>query len=406
MNNIPLNVYVKNIMKTLISSSHFLFALYILFISFLSNAETVSLGDKLNIASKILNEERSIVVHKPLGYDISKDHYAVVYLLDGDINLLHTAGIIDYLQRNQLMPKVILVAINNSDRVRDFTPETSKETKIKYNLPQMGGADKFLSFISDELKPALANSYRVAPYSILIGHSYGGILSIYSQQTKPSLFDAHIAVSPSIFFDERALVKSGKKVFEKKGDTPNFLYMTLANERIEFAESIEAYVNVLTRYAPKTMRWKFDRLPEETHQSSFHPAIISGLKLLFEDWYIKDISSLLENGNINNVKAHYQKLSMIFGYDIEPPNEMIIEAGFYFLSHERIDEAIAAFKINTLRYPHSGMAYFNLAQAYMASGQEDISKNLIYKACRIGKQYKEIDTGMFCHEANILGMAE
>jgi predicted alpha/beta superfamily hydrolase len=69
------------------------------------------------------------VVHKPEGYDISKDLYPVVYLLDGDTNLLHTAGIIDYLQRSQLMPKIIFIAINNIDRIRDFTPTPSEETK-------------------------------------------------------------------------------------------------------------------------------------------------------------------------------------------------------------------------------------------------------------------------------------
>jgi pimeloyl-ACP methyl ester carboxylesterase len=270
----------------------------------------------------------------------------------------------------------------------------------------MGEADNLLSFINDELKPLLTKHYRIAPNSVLIGHSYGGILSFYSRQVNPSLFNAHIAISPSIFFDEQALVKSADKRFKNKASTPNFLYMTLADERPEFAESIKAYVNILDQYAPETMQWQFESLPQETHMTSFHPAIIAGLKLLFDDWYIKDIPSLLKNGNIKSVKHHYQKLSLKFGYDIEPPSEMITEAGFDFLSNNRIDEAIAAFQINTLRYPHSGMAHFNLAQTYRSSDREDLSKDLIYKACRIGRQYKEIAKTMFCHEASILGMTE
>jgi tetratricopeptide (TPR) repeat protein len=178
----------------------------------------------------------------------------------------------------------------------------------------------------------------------------------------------------------------------------------LANEYPEFSESIIAYSVLLEKYAQKTMRWEFEKMPNETHMSSFQPAIINGFKFIFDDWYIKNISLLLKDGSINNVKEYYQNLSMKFNYDIELPREIVKSAGFYFLSNKRIEEAIAAFQINTQRYPQSGMAHFDLAQAYKASGQEDLSKSLIFKACRIGRQFEERATGMFCHEASVLGM--
>jgi len=95
-----------------------------------SSAEIIrnmSLGDKLNIKSTNLGEDRIIVVHKPVGYQLSNEHYPVIYLLDGEFNLLYTAGIVDYLHKNQMMPKVVIVSIHNKNRVRDFTPTPSKE---------------------------------------------------------------------------------------------------------------------------------------------------------------------------------------------------------------------------------------------------------------------------------------
>ena len=259
-----------------------------------------------------------------------------------------------------------------------------------------------MSFIEDELKPEITKQYRVNSYSALIGHSYGGLLSIYSQQVRPSLFNAHIVVSPSLFYDSRTLIKSAEASFEKNNQSPNFVYMTVANEYEEFVDSIKAYSEVLKQLAPKSLSWKLEHLENESHMSAFHPATFQGLKLLFKDWYIKDVPALLKDNNIEGIKHYYQKLSATFGYDIDPPSEVLTAAGFYFLSNKRVDEAVSIFKINTTRYPASGMAHFNLAQGFKASGQISLANKLIIKACNIGKENEEIGHGMFCHEATLL----
>ncbi len=402
MSNIHLTIFIEKLKKSI--SSHFKLSLVTAFLLVslpiqAENIASVSLGDELTIKSKVLNEERTIVIHKPQGYDVTNDHYPVIYLLDGDHNLLYTAGITDYLQKNQLMPKVIVVAINNIDRVRDFTPTPSKEL---YGMPQMGGADKFLSFIAGELKPLINKQYRTAPYSILAGHSYGGILSIYSQQVRPSLFNAHIAISPSIFYDERALIKSAEVFYKNDRTPPHFLYMTAANEYPEFVNSIKAYAEVLKLYAPDTMQWKLTNLPEETHLSSLHHGTFEGLKLLYKNWFIKDIAALLVDGNLDSLKKYYQNLSSKFSYQIEPPSEMLIAAGYYFLANKRTDEAIEVFEINADRYANSGSGFFHLAQAYQAKQQKKLAKQLTIKACRIATQFKELGSAMFCDRAKAL----
>lgn len=406
MNIFQLNLVFKNSGKSPKVSIFFILFIVMVFTSLTTKAENIgliNLGVKIKIESKILEEERIIVVHTPENYDKTKDNYPVVYLLDGEFSLLYTAGIVDYLQKNQFMPKVIIVSINNVSRVKDFTPSPSK---IINGMPQMGGADNFLSFIADELKPAIEQRYRVAPYSILLGHSFGGLLSIYSQQARPSLFNAHIAISPSLFYDASALIKSGEEFFKSDKIAPQFLYITLADENQKSVDSITAYVKILEQFAPETMQWTFEELLQEDHFTVVHPATVNGLKLLFKDWYIKDISTILKDGDITHLKRYYRKLSGKFGYDIDTPREMITAAGYYFLSNKRVNEAITTFKLNTLRYPLSGSAYINLAQAYQASKQDKLAKTLTFKACRLGKQYEQLGTGMFCDRAKALGMTE
>ncbi|GLX76843.1 hypothetical protein tinsulaeT_01830 [Thalassotalea insulae] len=386
------NPLIKMIQRVLLS--------VFLLTSYCSHAQALEkypLAEMLTISSKVLHEQRKIAVYTPADYDITSDQYPVIYLLDGEHNLLYTAGIISYLQKNQFMPKAIIVAINNVDRVRDFTPVPSKEL---YGLPQMGGADNFLRFIAEELKGEIAKRYRIAPYSILIGHSYGGIFSIYSQQVKPQLFNAYITISPSLFYDERALIKSAKQYFlQEKSVTPQFMYMTVADEYPEFKQSIEAYVKVLKESAPESFSWHYQELPQETHMSSFHLAMFEGLKLLFKGWYLSDVAQLLEHGKFEDIKVYYQKLSEKFGYRIDVPSETVTAAGYYFIANKRIDEAIEIFKKQVNKYPLTGGVYFNLSQAYKANKQSDLAKEFVSKACEIGTQYQDLGTPMYCNVA-------
>ncbi|WP_293797158.1 alpha/beta hydrolase-fold protein [uncultured Bosea sp.] len=76
-------------------------------------------------------------------------------------------------------------------------------------LPVTGGADRFLGMIVDEILPAVA---QVAPLDpgrrALAGHSYGGLFVLHVLFTRPGLFEAHVAGSPSIWWQDRAVLAS------------------------------------------------------------------------------------------------------------------------------------------------------------------------------------------------------
>jgi predicted alpha/beta superfamily hydrolase len=120
-----------------------------------------------------LGEERQIMVYLPDGYDQTTTKYPVLYLLDGRTHFQHASSTVQFLSRNGRIPQMIVVAIVNVDRTRDFTP-TNME-----NRPKSGGAKKFIKFIQDELFPYIEGNYRTLPYRLLEGHSLGGMFSIH-----------------------------------------------------------------------------------------------------------------------------------------------------------------------------------------------------------------------------------
>lgn len=80
-----------------------------------------------------------------------------------------------------------------------------------YTLPGAAGsgqADRFLDGIERDLQPWLAQQLPVhATRQTLFGHSFGGLFTLYALFTRPSLFQRHLAASPSIWWGERAILQ-------------------------------------------------------------------------------------------------------------------------------------------------------------------------------------------------------
>ena len=141
------------------------------------NSDKITIGKKIQIESRILDETRIIYVYTPYNYAESKKTYPVLYVLDGESSFHHVSGIVQFLSSSGLIPGLIVVAIPNTNRRRDL-------------LPVIENADQFLEFIITELTPAIGKQYRTAPYRILAGHSWGAIFTIYSFIKNPQVMNA------------------------------------------------------------------------------------------------------------------------------------------------------------------------------------------------------------------------
>jgi predicted alpha/beta superfamily hydrolase len=139
------------------------------------------------IHSKVLGEDRTLLVHLPGDYAKSDKKYPVVYKLDGEENNFLQAFaaaqyLLDWMDK---APNPIIVGIANTNRNRDM------------GLDQQ--PDNFIQFLKDELIPFVDKNYRTSAFRTLCGQSASSVFAAYSFLKQPSLFNAYILSSFGLF---------------------------------------------------------------------------------------------------------------------------------------------------------------------------------------------------------------
>lgn len=75
-----------------------------------------------------------------------------------------------------------------------------------------GGADLFVDFLQNEVKPAIEAMSPVDPRrQALFGHSLGGLFVLWTLFNRPDSFRSYSAASPSIWWSDRAVLASEAK---------------------------------------------------------------------------------------------------------------------------------------------------------------------------------------------------
>ncbi|PKF86141.1 enterobactin esterase [Bacillus sp. BA3] len=161
--------------------------------------------------------EYQIFVSKPLEVP-PPTGYPVIYLLDAN-SVFGTMVEAERLQsrrpeKSGVVP-VIIVGIGyatnepfSSERYYDFTlPVEVSELPVRPDgspWPSHGGAENFLKFIEDDLKPEIGKRYKVDYNSqTLFGHSLGGLFALYVLFENPYAFQTYIAGSPSLHWNKK-----------------------------------------------------------------------------------------------------------------------------------------------------------------------------------------------------------
>jgi uncharacterized protein len=359
-------------------------------VSFLLSLTVVAFGqatsNRVVIKSEVLGEERVILVRTPPGYERDGQRYPALYLTDGDAHLGHTASTIEFLARSGRMPEMIVVAITNTDRTRDLTPTNASMARPdggEMKFPTSGGADRFLKFIETELIPKIEKDYRTQPYRVFAGHSFGGLFAIYALLTRPEIFNAYIAASPSMHWDNQLLSRKAEEFFKDRKELNRTLYFTLANEGGAMREGFDRFKGILVKNKPKGFEWDSMLMEDEDHGSVVMRSHYHGLRKVFDGWQVTaDVAA----GGAPAVESHYKQLSAKFGYAIPPPEFLMNNLGYQLVGAGKMDEAIAVFKSNVERYPHSANVYDSLAEAYEKSGKLDLARPNYEKAVQLGAQ--------------------
>jgi enterochelin esterase-like enzyme len=71
-----------------------------------------------------------------------------------------------------------------------------------------GGLDGFLDMLAHEALPMVAAHQPVDRQRMaLFGHSLGGLAALYALLTRPTMFQSFVAFSPSIWWDQRVILR-------------------------------------------------------------------------------------------------------------------------------------------------------------------------------------------------------
>jgi predicted alpha/beta superfamily hydrolase len=350
--------------------------------------EPITVGERLTIASKVLGEGRTILVSTPPGYGRGQQRYPVLYLTDGDAHLTHTRGTVDFLARNGLMPQVIIVGITNTDRNRDLTPSRVPVRTLggrTFQLPTSGGADNFLNFIDAELVPYVEASYRTEPFRILCGHSFGGLLATHALFARPELFNAIIAVSPTLAWDDDLMLKRGKRFFAERADLKRAFFMTLGDEGEQYRTAFDRFAKVLKGNKASGFRWATMILEDEDHGSTVLRSHYYGLKMIYEGWrMVRDPATGDFIGTVADLKRHYEEVSERLGLTVKPPEQVVNQMGYQALQRQERATALEFFRFNVAGYPDSANVYDSLGEGLEQDGQLDVALESYRTAYQIG----------------------
>ncbi|MCH7974136.1 MAG: hypothetical protein IH949_09670 [Bacteroidetes bacterium] len=332
---------------------------------------TITIGKRYSIESEFLNETRFYNVYLPPSYQTSNhSKYPVVYLIDGDYNFHHTTGLIEQLSSiSEKIPEMIVVGIADNGHNNYVNNCTSFDEK---NNPS-GQSEKFLNFITTELKPHINKNYKSAEYDILIGHSLGGLFTINALLSKPESFNAYISISPSLWWNEYEAENKVTPFYEKYDSINRFLFLSLANEKgmgvLRFINQLDINSFADEYYKNKLLglSYTFKQFPDENHNSVGLITINQALKLLFKNYDLSNntLNSLKTFKEYENIIEPYYQL---IGKGFRLPNRNLNYLINLFFD-ENNEELITMENSIKEKYPASlGDYYNNVGNVYIKKG--------------------------------------
>ncbi|MEF3308797.1 alpha/beta hydrolase [Paenibacillus sp. GYB004] len=258
-------------------------------------------AEQWTMRSRIHNRTYRIFVSTPAGTP-PEAGYPVLYLLDAN-SVFHTAVESMRLQgrrpdRTGVVPAVIVGIGYESEgpfddsRFYDFTPapnETTTTRKDGAPLPEQGGAEAFLGFIEDELKPLIEQEIPIdRSRQALSGHSLGGLFVLYTMLTRPEAFRTYIAGSPSIHWNRSLLLEQEKRFVSALQQHPREISLWLCWGELErqhpTANAVSAgqFAERLSLLSGCGVKVSFTEFENEGHVSVLPAMISRALRFAFQ----------------------------------------------------------------------------------------------------------------------------
>jgi hypothetical protein len=326
-------------------------------------------------------------------------------------------------------PELIIVAIPNTDRMRDLTP-----THVTHDLnpeadsaalSRTGGGEKFLTFISKELMPHIDSAYRTAPYKIFMGHSLGGLTVVNAFLHHTAMFNAYVALDPSMSWDDRKLLHEAKDILKEKKFDGRAFYLGIADNLAPGVDTSTIWSDTASLFSihmgsiftlrnsilaawphslppafvpftgrapvaekvpppgapPFRCAWKY--YPDYDHGALPLPAEYDALRFIFNyyklDFPFHEFFAPTWTGD-SLIAAHYRTISWYMGYKVDPPEFVINTTGYQLMGGHQLERAVYYFHLNMENYPNSFNVYDSMGDVLAEREQKDSAMKCYQKA--------------------------
>jgi predicted alpha/beta superfamily hydrolase len=355
------------------------------------DGEPVSIGTYRVIHSKILDEDRTLLVHLPRGYEQASVSYPVVYMLYGNHVTTYfgvSAAAVDALGSSGRTPELILVGLTNTDRYRDLLPEADGKPT---------GIVDFTRFIREELFPYVEKNYRTKPYRILIGPQAAANFSLFNMMNDPGMFNAFIIENPFRWRGGRdKMMDMASTFFRDRGEFRRFLHIAyrdqdeLEKEGLPF---LKKFAETSEKAGCEGFRLKLDYLADDDFISPLR--IKEGLKELFIDYpFPQD----LEVKSLDDILSYYKELSDEYGFNLDVPQHVLTMQSDSLMQKGKTDEMLSVLRYMLEKNPSSGNALWRLGNHHERTG--DLGKAVEYYERMI--KFMGSDAGMIKGRVDML----
>lgn len=339
----------------------------------------VPFARQFTLHSEILGEDRTVLVRVPESYNRWTQRYPVLYMLDGELPLFtsHAGVIIQLSEWESRIPEMILVGIPNTDRPRDMLP-------VGIDLPNGqihgGGADAFLSFLTDELVPTIDSEFRTQPYRLLSGTSASGLAVAHALVTRLEGFSAFVASSPTVGTCERELFARAETA-DLEDETRRFLAIFSGDDDMEdIQKDCEDLAKLLRKVGANALDVRHWIHEDEGHCpfDGFRRSLLA----LYEYWTPED--EIIEAGQ-DAIQDHYMSLSEQYGYTIELPISAYESIAERMIDSNKADAAVELLQAGLERYAHATRIIFYLAIALSRCKRREEARRLLEDALAVDR---------------------
>ena len=351
-----------------------------------AQAETIGADARMTtfeIRSDLLEETREVYVRTPLHYNPQDKTYPVVYVLDGEWNFEFVAAYLDYMADNYVFPEVIVTGVRNVNRNRDYVPRPDS------NFADTGEAGAFLGFVRNEWITEIDETYPVSGERVLVGHSFGGVFTLHTLFSEPSLFDAYIALGSSAWIGDGVLMEEANAFFSRDDDADAFVYMAVGEgDGGPTVPSSKALAEIFQTRAPASLDWTFDITPQTDHFKNVSAGLNDAFMALFPAWgFVDDMKAAAAEDGASGVDAWFAEKRDRLGWRFHPAWFDMGVAAFALTRDGHGGAAIALIENLKTYYPDNAHVADFAASVYEQNGETARAAEENARALALIEQY-------------------